>query len=133
MCSKTFTGLHVKCPLLSDFNETGVFSTDFRKKYSNIKFHESPCSGSRVPCGRTDGRTDRWTDMTKLIAFRNFAKAPKNWFFFPAECGKVTWNEPHRKSQLSVITRNGLNWLRFAAHRQPLCWNSCTIHEVFCM
>jgi hypothetical protein len=25
-----------------------------------------------------DGRTDRWTDMTKLIvAFRNFAYAPK--------------------------------------------------------
>ena len=22
---------------------------------------------------------------------------------------------------------------RFAAHRQPLCWNSCTIHELFCL
>jgi len=57
-----------------------------------------------------------WTDgragMTKLIAFRNFAKAPKNWFFFSAECGKDTWNEPHGKIQLSVITRNGLNWLQ---------------------
>ena len=21
----------------------------------------------------------------------------------------------------------------FAAHRQPLCWNSCTIHELFCL
>jgi len=29
--------------------------------------------------GRTDGGTDRWTDMTKLIvAFLNFANAPKN-------------------------------------------------------
>jgi len=42
------------------------------EKYSNIKFHENPSSGSRVvPCGQTDGRTDRWTgekiDMTKLI------------------------------------------------------------------
>ena len=27
---------------------------------------------------QTDGRTDRQTDMTKLVvAFRNFAKAPK--------------------------------------------------------
>ena len=23
--------------------------------------------------------------------------------------------------------------IRFAAHRQPLCWNSCTIHELFCL
>jgi len=35
-------------------------STDFQKKYSNIKFHENPSSGSRVmPCGRVDGQTDR--------------------------------------------------------------------------
>jgi len=41
------------------------------EKYSNIKFNENPASGSRVtPCGRTD--------MTMLIvAFRNFANAPK--------------------------------------------------------
>jgi len=66
-----FTGLHAKYTLfLSDFNETYIFSTDFRKK-SNIKFHENPSSGSRVvPCGRMD--------MTKLIvAFCNFAKTPK--------------------------------------------------------
>jgi hypothetical protein len=68
--------LQVKFPLfLSGFNETLIFSTDFRK-ISNIKFHQSPSSWSRVvPCGRTDGHTD----MTKLtIAFRNFANAPKN-------------------------------------------------------
>jgi hypothetical protein len=30
-------------------------------------------------CRRKDGRTDRQTDMTKLVAaFRSFAKAPKN-------------------------------------------------------
>jgi hypothetical protein len=67
--------LHVKCPLfLSDFNETWIFSTDFRKS-SNIKFHQSPSSGRRVvPCEQTEGRTD----MTKLtVAFRNFASAPR--------------------------------------------------------
>jgi hypothetical protein len=39
--------------------------------------HENPSSGSRVVLrGRTDGWTDRQTDMTKLIvAFRNFANA----------------------------------------------------------
>jgi hypothetical protein len=66
------TGLQVKYPLfLSDLNET-KFSRRIFEKYSNIKFHENPYSGSRVvQCGQTD--------MTKLIvAFRNFSKAPKN-------------------------------------------------------
>ena len=47
------------------------FSRQIFEKVSNIKFHQNPSSGSRVvPCGRTD--------MTKLIvAFRNFANAPK--------------------------------------------------------
>jgi hypothetical protein len=40
-----------------------------------MKFYENQSRRSRVvPCGQTDG----WTDMTKLIvAFRNFANAPK--------------------------------------------------------
>jgi hypothetical protein len=46
----------------------------FFEKYSNIKFNENPPSRSRVvPCGQTD--------ITKLtVAFRNFAKAPKDMF-----------------------------------------------------
>jgi hypothetical protein len=41
------------------------------EKYSSIKFHENPTIGSQdVPCGRTD--------MTEpIVAFRNFATAPK--------------------------------------------------------
>jgi len=52
------------------------FLDRFSKNTRNIKFHENPSSGSRVvACGRTD----RQTDMTKLIvAYRNFANAPKN-------------------------------------------------------
>jgi len=44
------------------------------QKYSNIKLHKYPPSGSRViPCGQTDGRTH----VTKLtVAFRNSANAP---------------------------------------------------------
>jgi len=39
------------------------FTTDFRKKSPNIKFHENPSCGSRaVSCGRMDGQTD----LTKL-------------------------------------------------------------------
>ena len=39
-------------------------------------FHQNPSSDSRVV---SYGQTEGQTDMTKLIlAFRNFAKAPKN-------------------------------------------------------
>jgi hypothetical protein len=54
----------------------------YRQKVSNTRFHRTPSSGSRVVSSaqidrRTDGRTE---DMTKIIvAFGNFAKAPKNW------------------------------------------------------
>jgi len=41
-------GLHVEYPLfLSDFNETLIFSTNFRK-YSYIKFHENPSRGAEL-------------------------------------------------------------------------------------
>src|SRR5215475_5617532 len=33
-------------------------------KYTDIKFNENPLSGNRVvPCGRTDGQTERQTDV----------------------------------------------------------------------
>jgi hypothetical protein len=49
------------------------------KKYSNVKFHENPFSGSRVvPCGRTD--------MTTLVvAFRKFENVPKKNAVFEPE------------------------------------------------
>jgi hypothetical protein len=53
------------------------YSRQIFGKPSNIKFQENLSSGSRVaPCGRANGQTD----MTELIvAFRNFANAPKKW------------------------------------------------------
>jgi hypothetical protein len=92
-----YIGLHVNYPLFSsDFNELG-FSRQIFKKYSNIKFHENPSSGSRVvPCGQTD--------RTKLIvAFRNFANAPKKTvinFHMPAPLKKHTasfYGFPHHR------------------------------------
>jgi hypothetical protein len=67
------TDIHVKYPLfLSDFNETWIFSTDFRKTL-NIKFQKIHTVGASCSV-RTNGRTD----MTNLIvAFRNFTNAPK--------------------------------------------------------
>jgi hypothetical protein len=59
-----YTGLHVKQPfVLSRFNETRICSTDFRKilisNFMKIRPWEPSCSM----------RTDRQTDMTKLVAF----------------------------------------------------------------
>jgi hypothetical protein len=74
-----YIGLQVKHPLfLSDFKETSISSTDFRKilkyqiQWKSLQW-EPVCSM------RTDRRTDGQTDTTKLIdTFRNFAKALKN-------------------------------------------------------
>ena len=76
--SKMYTGLHVKYQLfLSDFKETSVFSSHFRRI---VKYQISPKSVQRdLNCSmRMDGHTGRHT-LTKLtVAFRNFANAPKN-------------------------------------------------------
>jgi len=52
-----------------------------------FSFHANPSSGSRVvPCGPTEGKTDK----TKLVIdFRNFANAPKN--VIPVAF-RVKWN-----------------------------------------
>ena len=69
---KISRGLHVKYKwILSQFNETWIFSTVFSEKYWNIKFHENLPSGSRVvPCGRKYGHE---------VTSRNFATAPEEY------------------------------------------------------
>ena len=68
---------HYSCQVLMKLE----FSRQIFTKYSNIKFHENPSSGSRViPCRQTDDQPDTWTDMMTLtVAFRNSAIAPKNY------------------------------------------------------
>ena len=46
------------------------------EKYSSIICYENPSHGRRVvPCEQMEGRTEK---KKLIIAFRNFAKAPKN-------------------------------------------------------
>ena len=72
--SQMYNGIHVKSPLfLSDFNKTSIFSTDFRKI---CKYQISWKSTQQNPIFSM--RTDRRSDMTKIVAFRNYANAPKN-------------------------------------------------------
>ena len=49
--------------ILVRFQWNTNFSRNICEKYSNIKFHENPSSGSRVlPCGIKTRRTDRYVD-----------------------------------------------------------------------
>jgi hypothetical protein len=68
---KSYIGFHVKYPLfLSDFNETWIFTTGFRK------IHKYQISWKSVQWKPTCSMR---TDMTEpTVPFRNFANAPKN-------------------------------------------------------
>jgi len=69
-----YIGLHVKYPLfLSDLNETCIFSTDFRKKSTQISNFMKICPQWEPNCSM---QKDKRTGLTKLIvAFRNFANS----------------------------------------------------------
>ena len=77
-----YIGIIVKYALfLSDFNETWIFMTVFRKllKYEiSWKSTRLEPSCSMLADGRL-GQAEGRTDMTKLmVAFRSFSHAPKN-------------------------------------------------------
>jgi hypothetical protein len=45
------------------------FSRQILEKFSNIKFDENPSCGSGVvPCGQTDGRTDRYDEANNRFS-----------------------------------------------------------------
>ena len=61
ICLEMYIGFHVKYPLfLSDFNETGIFSTDFEKTQRSNFMKIRPMEAELFNAdGWTDGRTDR--------------------------------------------------------------------------
>ena len=68
MCSTRYS-----CPIFIKLE----FSQQIFEKYSNIKFHENPSSGSRF--FRADRGTDGRLGRTKLtVVFRKFSNAPYN-------------------------------------------------------
>jgi hypothetical protein len=70
--TKNIVVLRIKCPLLlSDFNETWIFSTDFRKTRQIWNFMKIRPEGAEL--FQADGRTD----ITKrIVAFRSIANVP---------------------------------------------------------
>lgn len=77
MISKMYIGLHLKYPLFPwDINENLIFFETLSKNT------QTPNSTKICPVWAeffdVEGRTDGWTDMTKLVvAFSSFANAPK--------------------------------------------------------
>jgi len=72
-----YRGRHIKYPFQTFIKLE--FSQHIFEKHQNIKFRENPFGAIPVvQCGRTDGRTDRQTDMKQLtVVLRNFAHVSK--------------------------------------------------------
>ena len=105
------------------FSWAWIFSTDFLK-YSNIKFHENPSSGSRgVPCRQINWRTDRNDEA--VVAFRNFAFAPKKCSrYFLVKLCSIPWTVLQREAKFycqSTVTFVRRIYLHYEF--SPLCFN----------
>jgi hypothetical protein len=91
---KMYIGIHVKYPLfLSDLIKLEFYQHIF-ENYPNIKFHENLSSGSRVvPCGRTNGQTDRYDEVNSFSQFcekrhksLNTCHCHCTWFYYSKFC-----------------------------------------------
>ena len=129
-------GIHAKYPLfLSDFNEL-EFSRHCFEKYSSTKLHVNP--SSKVELYRADGRTDRQTNVTRLlVAFRNFASAPKNYklkcgFQNPSVCNIKIWVFTFTYTHLQMYDQDeNLDLLKIHMHIWDFTMGAVQIMFVF--
>jgi len=87
---QTYVGLHVKYPIIRIIILIKfVFSWSISKNTDipNFILKKAIQSEPSFPCGQTD----EWTDITKsIVAFRNFANAPKTWKYFSIHCSLIS-------------------------------------------
>jgi hypothetical protein len=129
--------LHVKCPLfLLDFNETWIFST-YYQKILRCQVSWKTSNGSHVvPCGHTDGQTNRQTHMMKqTIVFCKYAKnTPKNnlpniWkmpLVMPISFFAMQWYAPKSEGPTFVMFNRIWDW----KYKHILHIKSVTLLEV---
>jgi len=72
-----YIGLHVRCYYSCQLLMKLEFTRQSFEKYSNIKFHENPSSGSRAVDGWTDGQARR-SQYLLFAIFRTCRKNHKN-------------------------------------------------------
>jgi hypothetical protein len=82
--------LHIKCSLfLSYFNETSIFTTDFRKKTRKYQISWKSFQWEPICSMRTEGQTD---SKKLVVAFPNVAKVSRNWINYKGTTCKTTLN-----------------------------------------
>jgi hypothetical protein len=120
------TGFYVKYSLLLlllllllslDFNETWIFSTDFRKV---LKYTEIPNFINVGLLGAELFVADRRTDMTKLIVA--FAILRGGW-------GGLKSVYPFLRQGLYCISLEHVNTIFFNTRMQPLYFDECSWNE----
>ena len=90
-------------------NKLVISSQNIFEKYSNIKFHIIHPVGGR---SRLYMRTDEQTDTTKLIvAFRNFAHAPKH-LLSPCQCDVTSRFNSNKRAEVDKRAETGTSNIR---------------------
>ena len=97
-----YTSLHVKRPLfLLDINDTWIFLTDFSKNTQISNFMQIRPMGSEL------FHAEEWaggqTEMKLIVAFRNFANAPKNLTKFSTQNFSWKWSKLPTQSSISYV------------------------------
>jgi hypothetical protein len=108
------------------------FSQRIFEKYSNIKLHENPSSGSRIVlCRQPGGRRD----MTKPIAaFRNFANAQTNYtyeFVYKGYISPLSWILLLNFNLVTMIW-TVLNELRIRRSTAVVARRNTLVHTIDC-